>query len=241
VDAVAEIRAAQERELVDEDGDRVELVLGPAVTAEEIERMEGSAGLPFPVELRELLAFTRSIEGPLHLIDFTGEPFEFESELFPSGLAIAEDGYGNFWVADLTPDSADRARVFFACHDPPVVLLQSESIAAFLHEAFRMLAPPHESLIDDVHEDRLFEVGRSNAGALTHDDALSGDATLAEFAAGLDERHTFYDLRAAPVGMGFAWGRHGPFTTVVRCGYEPIFAIARPERKPSRLRRLFGG
>ena len=89
--------------------------------------------------------------------------FELET-LLPSGLPIAADGYGNFWVVDLTPDSTEFGPIFYACHDAPIILYQSDSLADFLTELFKMCSPPHESLIDDVHEDRLYHVWRTNPG-----------------------------------------------------------------------------
>jgi hypothetical protein len=55
----------------------------------------------------------------------------------------------------------------------------------------------------------------------------AGDERLSAFAAELDDRFTFVDLRSSPVGMGFSWGRHGPRTDVP------------PEKSPGFLRRLF--
>jgi hypothetical protein len=94
--------------------------------------------------------------------------------------------------------------VFFACHDPPVVLYQSPDIGRFLHETFRMNVPPHASLVDDVHEDRLFNVWRENPGTLDHTAALAGDENLRGFAAELDDRFHFVDLRSPEIGMGFS-------------------------------------
>lgn len=160
-------------------------------------------------------------------------------ELFAAGLPLATDGWGNFWVADLTPAERDVARVFFACHDAPVLLYQSPSVGHFLHELLRMHTPPHASLVDDVHEDRLFRVWRENPGAITQAEALaSDDPVLAQFAATLDEDFFVVDLRDAPVGMGFSWGRFGPRTEVRRHGWERVFACRRPERRPGLLSRL---
>lgn len=103
-------------------------------------------------------------------------------------------------------EGAAVAPVFFTCHDAPVILYQSDS-AAFLTEVLRMGQPPHESLIDDVHEDRLFEVWRKNPGTLTVAQAASADDSLRAFAATLDDRFTIVDLRGARPGMGFSWDR----------------------------------
>ena len=104
-----------------------------------------------------------------------------------------------------------------------------------------MVVPPHESLVDHVHEDRPFRVWRTNPGTLDHAAALaSGDDGLRAFAEELDERWTFVDLRAPEIGMGFSWGRYGWRTEIRRHGFERLFAYAPPERKPGLLSRLFG-
>jgi hypothetical protein len=224
--------------LVEQGGEEVALVLGPPATADEVAALQQRCGGSLPRELREVLAVTRSIEGPLERIDFLGVSGGMEVPGMPAALELAGDGCGNFWVADLTPESSDVVPVFFACHDPPVVVLQSASIGDFLSEVFRRLAPPHESLIDGVHDDRAFEVWSSDHGALTHQEALAAGDHLAAFARSLDHSdYLIYDLRNAPPGQGFAWGRAGPTAQVLRHGQQRIFAV--DQRRPTgRFRRL---
>jgi hypothetical protein len=242
VDPFEAITHAQAARLVAEEGDEVELRLAPAVQPADLERLEDELGSPLPRDLRALLERTAGIVGgPLETIDFTGRSLSFGApETFPSGLPVAGDGFGNFWILDLTPDGAETAPVFFVCHDPPVILYQSADLGGFLHEAFRMLVPPHASAVDDVHEDRLFNVWRNNPGTIERSVALAGDESLSAFAAELDERFTFVDLRSPPVGMGFSWGRYGPRTDVRRHGHEALFAYAPPAKRPGLLGRLFG-
>ncbi|MHC4997250.1 MAG: SMI1/KNR4 family protein, partial [Planctomycetota bacterium] len=111
----------------------------------------------------------------------------FEQEdLFPHGVPIASDGWGNFWVVDLTPDSSEFGPVWFACHDAPVILYQSDNLSEFLIELFKLCHPPYKSLVDDVHEDRIRNVWRTNPGVLDHESCMqSSDKTLCEFALAL--------------------------------------------------------
>ncbi len=235
------IGRAQDTRLVDKGGDVVEFELAPALRSADIDGLADELGVPLTGELRALLGYTAGIDGgPLPTIDFTGRSLSFgDPDAFPTGLPIAGDGFGNFWILDLTPDDAETVPVFFACHDPPVILYQSPNIGDFLHEAFRMLVPPHASAVDDVHEDRLFNVWRENPGTLDRPTALAGDEPMSAFAAELDDRFTFVDLRSSPVGMGFSWGRYGPRTDVRRHGHERLFAYAPHEKAPGLLRRLF--
>ena len=239
--AIEHIKAAQAAKLVAEDGDPVRLELSPALGSDRIEALQKRVGLPLPKELREVLSFCSGIDGCLDGIDFTGKSMSFEQEeVFPNGLPIAADGCGNFWVLDITPQTTLAAPVFFACHDAPVILYQSADIASFLAEAFRMMTPPHESLVKGVLEDRLFSVWRQNPGIMAQATAAtSADGELRSFASGLPEQFQIVDLRSVSPGMGFSWGRYGPRTEVRRHGYERIFGYAKPPRT-GLLAKMFG-
>jgi hypothetical protein len=121
-----------------------------------------------------------------------------------------------------------------------VILLQAASVQQFVSEVFKKYIPPHKSLVDEVHEDRLFNVWRDNPGVIAHANAVaSPDPDISAFAAGLDATFDVIDLRDAQIGMGFSWGRYGPKTEVRRFRSKPIFAYQRPE-KTSLLSWLFG-
>jgi SMI1 / KNR4 family (SUKH-1) len=222
------IEEATRTELLSEDGDPRPWSPLPGLGGAGIERLGQKVRGALPRELRELLLRCSGVDGTaLETLDFTGSlSFGFEAA-FPSGLPIGHDGFGNFWVLDVTSADTEVAPVFFACHDPPICLLQSSSIATFMRELVRMSAPPFTSQVDDVHEDRLFRVWRENPGTLTVAEALAGDEVLAGFASGLEPGFIVVDLRTAPVGMGFSWGRYGPRTVVRRHGEERLFAYGR--------------
>jgi len=242
MNALDVIRDAQSRTLADEDGRPVELKLASGLSDEDIDRFSRDLPCRIPPEIRGLLRCCRGFSGTsVEPIDFTGRDHEFEmGEVFPHGLPIAADGYGNYWVVDLQPGSTDWAPIYFACHDAPVILYQSASLEEFLRELFALDTPPHKSLVDDVHEDRLFEVWRTNPGVLSHGECLaSSDPDLSGFAQKLGESFQFVDLRNAEVGFGFSWGRYGPQTVVRRCGNLPVFAYQKAPRKGF-FGRIFG-
>jgi len=190
---------------------------------------------PLSAELREVLRFAAAIGEPVE-IDFTGRSHSFgDDELFPACHAIAGDGFGNFWVLDLTPDARERAPVFFASHDPPVVVFEAPDLATFVQDALA------NGLGGDDHDARVFAVWNEDTRPLTHADALAGDAASRAFASALDDRFRFVDLRQPTRGDGFAWGRHGPRTILRRHNTDLLFAYAEPERKQGFLSRLFGG
>lgn len=230
--AIEQIRNAQQAKLVDKDGKPVRLELAPALEAHQIESLERDVGQPLPEELRSILSICSGIDGCLDGIDFTGRDMAFaKKEVFPHGIPIARDGFGNFWVLDLTPQTTASAPVFFACHDAPVILYQSNDIATFLAEVFRMNKPPYQSLVEEVQGDSLYNVWRRNPGVVEQSTAAaSPDSELRTFALALPGHFQIVDLREATPGMGFSWGRYGPRTEVRRHGYERIFGYGAPPK-----------
>jgi hypothetical protein len=227
LDPSSVIRDALSRALVDEDGEAVTLRLLPPLSEPEFAAFRNTLPMALPPQIERLLGFCRGIEGisAADTIAFTGRTIDFEfTEAFPHGLPIA-------------PSSTDWGPVYFACHDAPIVLLQSPNLAEFLVEVFRMDTPPHTSLVDDVHEDRLFRVWRDQPGIIPQPAAAaSPDPTLRGFAARLSASHVIVDLRGAAPGQGFAWGRYRS-GSLKRHGVEPIFAL---EKKRGILARLLG-
>jgi hypothetical protein len=240
VDVVQRLRAAADSALTDAKGHRVSLQLRPGLDEPELTALQAQYPVPLPAELVDLLSVTRGVDGLLDL-DFTGAAHQVEpAELMPAGLPVAADGFGNFWLLDLTPDTTDVAPVFFLGHDPAVLLYQAPDLATFVDEALRKFEPPHASLVDDVHDDRLQHVWQRRPGAIAQVDALSStDVAMRDFAQTLDDAWTLVDLRQRQVGTGIAWGRYGPRTRLARHGWERIFAYA-PYQEPRRTWRRLG-
>jgi hypothetical protein len=117
-----------------------------------------------------------------------------------------------------------------------VILYQSDTLEEFLIELFRMLEPPHDSLIDDVHEDRPARVWRTNPGVLSHEQCLRSEGpVLSAFASELEDTFRIVDLRGARPGDGFSWGRYGPNTRIKRFRTHAVFAYQKPKSIVSRL------
>jgi hypothetical protein len=234
------VRQARADALIDEDGRLVTLELLPGLSQRELDDFARQVPSHIPPEIAELLSECRGFYGTIEQVDFTGRGILFEFEpAFPYGLPIAADGYGNFWVVDLHPHTARWGPIYFVCHDAPVILYQADFLEQFLSELVRMFKPPHRSLVDDVHEDRLAHVWRTNPGVLSHEQCLrSDDPVLSAFARELDDSFQVIDLRRAKPGDGFSWGRYGPNTAVKRFGRHAVFAYQKPK---GFIARLFGG
>jgi cell wall assembly regulator SMI1 len=227
---------------VNEDGIGEPFELLPPLSAEELRALEAKLPCRIPSEIRELLLFARGFSGMLDEVHFAGLPgggFGFE-ELIPHPVDLAGDGYGNFWVVDLTPDSTSWGPILYACHDAPVLVYQSDTLMHFVEEVLRFGNKPWKSEIDDVHEGLTDRIWRENPGLLSPTECRSGgDPDLAEFAADLDDSWSICDMRNAMLGDGFSWGRHGASTPIRRFGTKRIFAYQFRKRTWKQL--LFGG
>lgn len=235
------LRSLAGLQLTDEDGQAHVLELRPPATDAEIRRLEQALPAPLPDEMRAALGVTTGLEnGPLEsfsLLDLEGFGLE---EAFPQAYSIAHDGSGNYWVLDLLPGDGAWSPVFYACHDPPVIGYQAETIEAFLGDVVAMWRPGR-SPVDRMHEEEVHRIWRDDSSLLTPAGvAGSEDPVLAGFAATLPADARIADLRRARYGEGFAWGRFGPRTEIRRAGRERLWALIPPERKPGLLRRLFG-
>lgn len=233
------IKHAQSNPLLDEDGEPIALDLLPGMSPGAIDEFAAQLPCPLPDHVRSLLQFCQGLEGTAaDLVDFTGAGMSYaQPDLFPHGIPIASDGYGNFWVVDLMPASTDWAPIYFACHDAPVILFQSASLEQFL-TALLLTQDGEADVINDVHEDERFKVWRKNPGVQSHEACIqSPDPDIQAFARSLDPSFQFIDLRNPAIGFGFSWGRYGPDTVVRRHGTLPLFAY---QRKGGLLRRLLG-
>ncbi len=132
--------------------------------------------------MRELLRFGRGIEGiacrlgrrfaieEINFADFHGFGLE---DAFPHAKELAIDGYGNSWVADLTSESNTFAPIFFSCHDPPVIVYQTDSLLHFIREMVRGSRSPRSSEIANVHEGLATRIWRENPCALSRSQCLA--------------------------------------------------------------------
>jgi hypothetical protein len=174
----------------------------PACTEEEIELFASELPRPLPDDIRELLRFSRGLEGgPIDRIDFLGEDTHGgQMLLYP--LAIYPDGLGNAWMLDLDPAVEAWGPVYYWCHDPPVLIYQCADLTEFLLAIGREAESPGDNPIDEVASGAAWNVWRNSPEA-----AASPDEALRSFAEGLGPDWWLFDFRNAKRGEGFSWGR----------------------------------
>jgi hypothetical protein len=242
------IKEAEGTQLEDESSTVTTLKLLPPLNDAEMRDLESSLPCPLPAEARELFSYCRGLDGGLEgaftdivqEVEFSGlgDGFGLE-EIFPHAVAIVHDGAGNFWVIDLVMDSTSWGPIFYACHDPPVIVYQTDSLAHLISQLLRLGNSPWESELAEVADERAGRVWLENPGVMTHEQCLSsGDADLEAFARSLDETWLFVDLRRPRLGDGFSWGRYGARPDLLRRhGETRLFAY---QQQKSLWQRLLG-
>jgi hypothetical protein len=190
-----------------EDGEVSPVKLLPPVSPGKLAELEAEIGAALSPECRQLLSGCAGWEeGPLEGADFIGATLDFDPSPCVSGARmqeIATDGLANSWFYWKSARSPDLGPVFFYQHEVPMIVRQSDRLVDFVNECVRMITPPYQSLIDDLHEFRLKPVKDLNNDLVARESALaSGDAELARFARDQTQAGWFCDLRKTKVGEG---------------------------------------
>jgi hypothetical protein len=122
-----------------------------------------------------------------------------------------------------------------------VIAYQAPTVEAFLRDVVALPPDDPRSPVEQVHDRVVSDIWRDNPGLITQSAATaSSDPLIRDFAGALPAEAMIADLRAARLGDGFSWGRHGPRTTIQRCGTARVWALLPPPPKAGLLSRLFG-
>ncbi len=146
---------------------------------------------------------------------------------------------GNSWIVDVDPDEGRWGTVFFACHDPPVVVIQAADVGDFVAQILAIGRGDGDET-ERIRGEAVDRVWLEDPFVVSKADAVNqGDAAVTAFAERVPDGLGIADLRAASPGAGFAWSRSGPEEHVVRSGSDLLFA-AQPRRRGSLISRLLG-
>ena len=193
--------------------------LKPGLQAQEIAKLFTALPAAIPVELTELLMYASGFSSPdFGAVDFTGRSLQFSfDEISPFGIPIASRD-GNTWVIDIQSDGASTYVLYFS-HDPPVVIIQFDSLAEFIDA----VGNQHDVAgAANIAASQVYKTGAS--GISVAEARRSRDTDIAKFAENLPGNLSVFDLRKRSPLRGFAWGRTGPNAECRRAGTNLIFA-----------------
>lgn len=212
-----------------EDGDIYEIELLDGMNDQEITDFRQQLPDQFlPPEIEELLRFTKGFEfDGLDEVRFDSFGYFGFEELFPYSIQLAGDGFGNFWVLDI--DSAGRWNsVYYVCHDPAVVIKHSKNLSEFIAHVDEFGEKGEASNLDQIHEEVVMKIWQDKNEKTQEDDK---DYDLSAIQNELPETFFIADLRDKPIQNGFAWGRSGPKTKIVRLKDNPVWVVEKKEKQ----------
>ncbi len=226
-----------------EDGERFSINLKAGLDEEEITAFEYRLPGKLPTEIRALLEFSSGFEFYIFNVTFTGSgDFGFE-ELVRNPIMLTDDGSGNFWVLEVS-DNGIWGKVYYVCHDPPVLVKHSENLTQFLQHLHDYGQNWSKSHFDIIYEHTVWKLDKES-NYLTLEDAMnSKDDELIAFTSKLAGDFLIADLRGKPLGSGFEWGKFmkGKGSNIIRHKTLEIWAFMKP--KPFGvliwLKKLFG-
>jgi len=225
-----------------EEGEVYAMVLKPGLNEEQIKSLTNH--LPtgeIPHDINELLKYTGGFEFyGLDDITFDGIGLLGFEELFPYSVQLAGDGFGNFWILDINK-KGQWGHVFFVCHDPAVVVKQSENLAQFIQHIDEFGALGSQSTLDIIHEKTVMEIWEKDHELIPLETAKNAkDHELKTFALSLPDHYVIADLRNQDNQKGFAWGKYGAdLQKTIRHDTELLWGIEKKVKK-SFLSKLLG-
>jgi hypothetical protein len=219
-----------------EDGETYKVRLLAGMTEKEIDTFRNTLPNRFlPKDIDQLLAFSKGFEFyGLEEIRFDSTEFGFE-EVFPYSIQLAGDGFGNFWVLDV--DSKGHwGEVYYVCHDPAVIVKHSTNLTQFIKHVDEYGRTGADSNLDIIHEKVVMDIWENKAGIMESNekDYQFPEDILRQ----LSEMFLVADLTDQPIRTGFAWGKYGANTTIIRVEDKAVWIVEK-KVKQGFLARLF--
>jgi hypothetical protein len=186
-----------------------------------------------PDEIRELLIYSRGFDFlSIEEVTFDGVGYFGFEEFFPNSVQLLGDGFGNFWIVDIS-NQGEWENVFYVCHDPPVIVKHSENLTQFIKHIDDFGKNGNNSNLGIIHERVVMDIWTNDDEFIEVKNAYeSNDVTLKDFALLLPENFVIIDLRNKPIQTGFSWGRFGSkIENTKRHSIEMIWGIEKPIKK----------
>lgn len=237
LDIIRELKGAT---FIDEDDSEYQLEFQAGLKAEELKSLqEKFPSKKIDAELLKILGETRGWEG------YGPSPIEFDSigefgflELAPWSITLGHDGLGNFWILDIDA-KGNLGKVYFACHDPAVLIVHSQNLNEYLLHLLSFYKEPHESHVSQVSEVSVMNIWTQNPNILPKQEFEYRNPEFTEFLSEYDGANwNIADLRKGDNKDGFAWGIQGPNQLKSRHLRELIWVLQIKEK--GFFARLFG-
>jgi hypothetical protein len=165
-----------------------------------LERLRHLPG-PVPTDVRDLLGVASGLEdSALGEVNFLPEEIFGFTDLIPLGLPIATDESGNAWVIDIRKDTGEWGPVLFVSHDPPVLVVQADSLASFIEQvlggddSIKSLLALMDAAVSKIWLEDPFLIDTSSA------QRAANDPLLREFALNIQDAFRIADLRLKKQG-----------------------------------------
>ncbi|MEQ9302863.1 MAG: SMI1/KNR4 family protein [Marinoscillum sp.] len=234
------IEKLRESIFVDEDGEQYQLEFQPSLSEQEIELLKKA----FPrntiaPELIEILKVTKGWDGygpEMVYFDSIGE-FGF-TELSSDCITLGHDGFGNFWILDINSDGT-LGKVFFACHDPAVFVIHSQSLNEYLYHLLEFYQKPDQAHLNEIHDKTVMTIWKENLLCSTKRDFIISNPEYSKYFERFEtDDWTVADLRSGNNKDGFAWGKFDSNQYTARHPNDLIWVIQ--NKKKGFLARIFG-
>ncbi|MEQ8416232.1 MAG: SMI1/KNR4 family protein [Imperialibacter sp.] len=234
------IKRLKKSTFTDEDGEKYTLDFELALTADELEFLRTK----FPSgriadELVEILKETKGWSGyGLESVYFDSiDEFGF-TELIPHSICLGHDGFGNHWILEIK-DNGHLGKIYFACHDPAVLVIYCETLNEFFRSLEEFFEKPDDNYLNDVHDKVVMDIWKLAPNTFDIADFRKDNDNLNSFLNEFtDDDWVVADLRKGNKCDGFAWGRFGPNQHTKKHPTELVWVI-RKKRKGF-LSKLFG-
>lgn len=184
-----------------------------------------------PKELDEILKVTKGWDG------FGPEMVYFDSidvfgftDLFPNSISLGTDGFGNYWVLDISPEG-DLGKVFFVCHDPAVIVVNSQNLNEHLKHLLDFYKSPTESKLISIDNELTYNIWQNENNLISKTDFIKQNSELELFVNKFErEEWTIADLRESKNRDGFPWGKQGSNQILERHPTELIWVMKNKKR-----------
>ncbi len=234
------IEELKQSTFIDEDGEEYNLEFQDGLTEEQIEDLKHQFPKNhIPEEIVQILKVTKGWDGygpEMVYFDSIGV-FGF-TELSQNSISLGTDGFGNYWILDIL-QNGELGKVFFACHDPAVLVINSQNLNEHLKNLLSFYKNPIDSPIISMDSDITFDIWKQENNLIPKAEFKKLNPDFSEFIDKFEgDEWTVADIRNGNNKDGFPWGKLGPNQHTERHPKELVWVIK--NRKKGLLSRLFG-